>query len=475
MILGSCKKYINVNTSPNSPSTVPPSVLLPTTEIGIAFANGNDLDRATSAIMQQIAGVANQTQGYDVYNFSGAFDNQWNSELYGGSINNCVALINMDSAASPAYSGIAKLEMAYAFSILTDIWGDVPYSQAGQGDKYTYPRFDKVQDIYQGNAALGIRSLFDLVNSGLADLTKASLFKPKTDDIIYGGDLTKWTRMGNTLLLKFAIMLTNVNPTMAKSVISGVITGNNYINSNSLDFEVPFSSATGNQNPIYNFNYVNRPGDQMLSSRFLALEQSLNDTLRLAKFFTKPNGVFTAFNNGSTAPAPAQATRSQYGTYLIAPPANPTQLGGAPIRLLTNFQVNFILAEAALVLGTPGDPNQYYQAGIKASMQKVGMAQSDIDAYFAANPGVVTLSGTPQQMLQQIITQKYIAWCGNGIEIFDDYRRTGYPVLALPLNPGGDDPTVIPTRLPYTNGELSTNPNAPNPRPLVDVKLWWAK
>jgi hypothetical protein len=254
-----------------------------------------------------------------------------------------------------------------------------------------------------------------------------------------------------------------------------VITGNNYINSNSLDFEVPFSSATGNQNPIYNFNYVNRPGDQMLSSRFLALEQSLNDTLRLAKFFTKPNGVFTAFNNGSTAPAPAQATRSQYGTYLIAPPANPTQLGGAPIRLLTNFQVNFILAEAALVLGTPGDPNQYYQAGIKASMQKVGMAQSDIDAYFAANPGVVTLSGTPQQMLQQIITQKYIAWCGNGIEIFDDYRRTGYPVLALPLNPGGDDPTVIPTRLPYTNGELSTNPNAPNPRPLVDVKLWWAK
>ena len=137
--------------------------------------------------------------------------------------------------------------------------------------------------------------------------------------------------------------------------------------------------------------------------------------------------------------------------------------------------MNFILAEAALVLGTPGDPNAYYQAGIKASMTKVGMAQSDINAYFAANPSVVTLTGTPQQMLQQIITQKYIAWCGNGIEVFDDYRRTGYPVLALPLNAGGDDPNVIPTRLPYTIGELNTNPNAPNPRPLVDVKLWWAK
>lgn len=470
MTFGSCKKYLDVNTSPNAPTTVPPSVLLPTTEIGIAFANSNDLDRATSAIMQQIAGVANQTQGYDVYNFSGAFDNQWNGELYGGSVNNCVALINLDSATSPAYSGIAKLEMAYAFSILTDIWGDVPYSQAGQGDKFTYPRFDKVQDIYQGNASLGIQSLFDLVASGLADLNKSSLFKPKTDDITYGGDLTKWQRMGNTLLLKFAIMLTNVDPTTAKTVITNVYNGNNYINTNALDFAVPFSSSTGNQNAIYNFNYVNRPGDQMLSSRFLALEQSLNDTLRLAKLFTKPNGVFTGFNNGSTVVAPAQATRSQYGgTYLIG------TTGSAPIRLLTNFQAQFILAEAALILGTPGDPNTFYQAGIKASMQEVGMADADITAYFAANPTVVTLTGTTEQKRQQIITQKYIAWCGNGIEIYDDYRRTGYPVLALPLNPGGDDPTVIPTRLPYTLGELNTNPNAPNPRPLVNVKLWWAK
>lgn len=469
LLLGSCKKYLAVNTSPNNPTKVPPTVLLPTTSIGIAFANSNDLDRATSAIMQQIAGVANQTQGYDVYNFSGAFDNQWNNELYDNSVNNCIALINQDSATSPAYSGIAKLELAYAFSIATDIWGDVPYSQAGQGSKYTYPRFDKVQDIYQGNAGPGITSLFDLVKSGLADLAKPSTFKPKADDIVYGGDLTKWQRMGNTLLLKFAIMLTNTNPTMAKSVISDVLTGNNYINDNSLDFQVPFSAATGNQNPLYSFNYVNRSGDQMLSQRMLNLAKSLNDTLRLAKFFTKPNGVFTGFDNGSNAVAPLQATRSQYNTYLVG------TSGEAPIRLLTNFQVNFILAEAALILGTPGDANAYYQAGIKASMAKVGMAASDITAYFAANPSVVTLAGSTENMRKQIITQKYIAWIGNGIEVFDDYRRTGYPVLALPNNPGGDDPNVIPTRLPYTNGELSTNPNAPNPRPLVDVKLWWAK
>ena len=78
----SCKKYLNVNTTPNNPTSVPPSTILPTTTIGLAFANSNDLDRATSALVQHIAGVANQTQAYDIYNLDGAFDNQWNGKFF---------------------------------------------------------------------------------------------------------------------------------------------------------------------------------------------------------------------------------------------------------------------------------------------------------------------------------------------------------------------------------------------------------
>jgi len=479
ILFTSCKKFLDVNRTPNNPTTVPPSTLLPTTTIGIAFANANDLDRAASALVQHLAGIANQTQQYDVYNFSGAFDNQWSLELYNGCINNLVILINQDSASSPAYSGIARLELAYAFSLTTDVWGDIPYSQAGVGLKYETPRFDKVQDIYQGNPAQGITSLFDLVKSGLADLSKPGTLTPGKDDMVYGGDLSKWKRMGNTLLLKFAIQLTNVNPSLAASTIQAVLAGNNYINSNSLDFAVPFSLSVGNQNPLFSFNNVNRSGDQMLSLRLLNLARSLNDTVRLAKFFTRPTGAFVAFDNGSTIPPPQVASRSRYNTYLTGDRSGNTADGKAggdsSIKLLTNFQVNFILAEAALVLGTPGDPNAYYQAGITASMQKVGMTAAEISNYFTTNPTVVNLSGTNAQKLRQIITQKYIAWIGNGIEAFNDYRRTGYPVLALVNNPTGDDPNVIPTRLPYTNQELSRNPNAPNPRPLTDVKLWWAK
>jgi hypothetical protein len=470
IIFTSCKKYLDVNQTPNNPTAVPPTVVLPNTLIGIGFANANDLNRASSALVQHIAGVGNQTAAYDIYNLANSFDNQWTNEIYNGVVSNLQILIDQYSTTAPAYSGVAKLQLAYILSMTADIWGDVPYSQAGQGLKFETPRFDKVEDIYQGNAGSGVTSLVDLVKSGLADLDKPSPAKPGAkDDLVYAGDLAKWKRMGNSLILKFAIMLVNKNPTLAKSTIDAVITGNNYINANNLDFEVPFGSNVGNQNPIYSFNYVNRTGDQMLSQRLLNLARSLNDTVRLAKFFTKPTGNFVGFDNGSNAAAPALATRSQYGGYLIG------STGNAPIRLVTNFQVNFILAEAAVMLGTAGDANTYYQNGIKASMLKVGMTQAEVDNYFATNPTVVTLAGTNAQKQQQIITQKYIAWIGNGIEAYTDYRRTGFPVLALANNAAGDNPAVIPTRLPYTNNEVSRNPNAPNPRPKTDVKLWWAK
>jgi len=466
----SCKKFLDVNTTPNNPTAVPPNTILPTTTIGMGFANSNDLDRATSALAQHIAGVGNQTAAYDVYNLDGNFDNQWNGEIYGINLSDLQILIDQYSETSPAYSGIAKLEMAYLFSIATDIWGEVPYSQAAQGLKFTNPRFDKQEDIYQGNSVLGITSLFDLVKSGLADLDKTSnVFVPGSDDIVYKGDRTKWARMGNTLLLKFAIQISNKNPALATSTIASVITGNNYINSNALDFEVPFAASVGNQNALYTFNNLNRTGDQMLSTRLLNLEKSLNDTVRLAKFFTKPNGVFTSFDNGATGAAPALATRSKYNTYLTG------TSGEAPIRLLTYAQVKFILAESALILGTTGVANTLYQEGITASMQKVGMTAAEISNYFTTNPTVVTLSGTTEQQRAQIITQKYISWIGNGIEAYNDYRRTGYPPLTLVNNAQGDNPNVIPTRLPYTITELSSNPNAPNPRPKTDVKLWFAK
>jgi hypothetical protein len=472
-LIVSCDKFVDVNQNPNNPTIVPPATLLPTTTIGMAFANANALNTVASLFVQYNAGSANQAaNNYDIFDIDNQLDNQWSFEIYGGSgtLNNLQILIDENQEKNPAYAGIAKLQKAYVISLATDLWGDVPYSQAGQGIKFPQPRFEKQEDIYQGNATLGIKSLFDLVKEGIADLDKPSLFKPGVDDLAYKGDLAKWKRAGNTLLLKFAMQISNKNPTLSKSTIESVIAGSNFINANNLDLEVPFGTTSGNQNPLYAFNFVNRTTDLMLSTRFLNLMRGLNDTVRLAKFYTKPNGNFVSIVNGSaqTTTPPPLATRSRYNTYVVG------TAGEAPVRLLTNFQSQFILAEAALILGTTGDPNGHYQAGIRASMQKVGMTTAEIDNYFATNPTVVTLMGTTQQKREQILTQKYIAWVGNAIEAYNDWRRTGVPTLSLPLNTTGDNPAVIPQRLPYTPNELTRNPNAPNPRPKTDVKVWWA-
>jgi hypothetical protein len=480
-IVSSCKQYLDVNDDPNNATDVPPKTLLPNTTVSMAFANSNELGKAAGLLMQYNAGIAvSVASAYDVWNVNG-FDAQWGNEIYDGTLNNLNILLEKTQGKSAAYSGIAKLEMAYTISMATDLWGDVPYSEAAQGlteagfPKFAQPRFDAQMDIYLGNTAKGIKSLFNLVREGIADLSSAPPFRPgldpASDDMVYGGDVSKWIRFGNSLLMKFALQVSNKVPDTTRNVINDIINNNKpYINAidGSLDFNVPFSKA----NP--NAYYLQDVGGsiantQMLSNRFLMLERSLNDSLRLSKLYTKPAATFIGYDNGSPFTPPVLATRSMYGTYVLGA----TRSGEAPIRLVTAFRNYFILAEAALRFGVTGDPNTYYQNGIKASMKAVGMTDAEITAYFTANPTIVTLAGTTDQKLQQIITQKYIASVGNAIESYNDYRRTGYPVLTPPLTTAGDDPTVFPQRYPYTTAEGASNPNQPNPRPKTSVKVWW--
>jgi Starch-binding associating with outer membrane len=457
-------------------------VILPNTTVGLAFANSNELGKATALLMQYSAGFLGNAASYDTW-VLGSFDGQWTNELYVNTINNLGVIIRKTQGKNLAYSGIAKLEMAYTFSMITDLWGDVPYTEAGQGlddagfPKYPAPRFDNQMDIYLGNQAKGVKSLFNLVREALGELAAAPAFRPgldpTTDDIVYGGTLSKWTRLGNSLLMKFALQVSNKAPDTTTAVIRDIINNNKpYIDAldGSLDFTVSVFSAA-NPNAYYLQDIGGSiPNTQMLSNRFLALERSLNDSLRMTKFFTKPAATFVGFDNGSPVVPPVAATRSQYGTYVLGA----ARRGEGPIRLITAFRNNFILAEAALRFGVAGDPNIFYQNGIRGSMKSAGMTDAEINAYFTANPTIVTLAGTTTQKLQQIITQKYIASVANGVESYNDYRRTGYPVLANPVITAGDDPNNFPQRFPYTNQEGAANPNQPNPRPKTSVKVWWA-
>ena len=501
-------KFLDVNTSPNSPSVITMPLLFTSAVVYTGFVATNDLSRATALFVQHKAGLANQMADYDRYNIRGSFDNQWNGELYGGSLINSQTLIDLAvTKNSPAYGGIAKLLKAYNFSVVTDMYGDVPYSQALKGKDNQHPRYDKQEDIYKGNSALGILSLIDLVKEGLADLDKPTSFKPGTaDDPVYGktaNNIAQWKKVGNTLLLKFANTLSKKEPALAAALINQAAAG--AFTSNADDFEVPFGSASGNQNPLYSFNFVNRTGDQMLSQRLLDSMRVRND-LRLPFYFTPtptPTGVtnptgtvttlpgqpiivngvstptfltFTGYQNGGTASGltvPVLANRSRYNIYIRG------NSGEAPARLLTNVQRLFILAEAALTLPgitVAGTAQSLYQDAIRASMIKAGVTDAEVTAYFAANPKVANLSGTTEQKRNQIITEKWISWVGNGLEAYNDYRRTGYPRLAPALNPAGDD-GILPQRFALPLSELTANAGAEGQDVNIrtSVPVWWAK
>jgi hypothetical protein len=474
LTLGACKDYLDVNDTPNNPLNATPAVLLPTGLAGTAFANANELNRFSSVIVTHLAGAAGSPAAYDIYNISGGdFGNQWRFEIYGGALVNYAKMIEAaDKVGANAYSGIGKIMQAYTFSVATDVWGDIPYSEALKGTQFLQPRIDKQEDIYKGNAALGIQSLFDLVREGLADLEEPTTTKPSSDDLVYGGNMDNWKRAGNTLLLKFAMQISRREPQLAASVINEVLAKgpSSYIVQNTQDLNVKFGASVGSQSPIHTYTNVSLFKDDLIvSTRFVNALITSNDP-RLPVFVTKPAANYVTIDNGfrGTLPQPPSSW-SRYNTYVTG--AN----GEGPVRLITNFQRAFILAEAVLTLpgiNTPRTAQEYYTEGIRASMRLAGISDANIDAYLQANPQIATLSGSTQKQLEQIITQKWIAWFGNGLEAWNDWRRTGYPVLAQSQNAVGVDGTR-PVRAQYIEQELSRNPNFPNPGPLSNERIWW--
>lgn len=474
-----CKDYLDVNVSPNLPDQVSPQSLLASGIAGAAFANGNELTRFSSVIMNYLSGAAGSPATYDIYNTNGAdFGNQWRFEIYGGAlITNQKMIETADAAGAKAYSGIGKIMNAYTFGLATDVWGDVPYSEALKGDAVPQPRVDSQEDIYKGNAALGIQSLFDLMREGIADLSATSTLQPSTDDIVYGGNLANWRRAGNTLMMKHALQMSRRDPQLAAAIINEALT-RPYINDNAQNLAVKFGPVVNSQSPIYYYTYVSSFRDELIvSTRYINRLRALNDP-RLRRFVTFPLDKQDPVN----VPDSVRSIDNGFRGTLPQPTGNwsrwsPTLLGEngvGPVRLLTNAQRAFILAEAALTLpglSIPATQAQaLYEEGIRASMLEAGISSSEITAYLDATPQVKFLTGTTEQQVEQIINQKYIALTGNSLEAWNDWRRTGFPRLEENQNAVGINGTR-PVRAQYIDQEVARNPNFVVKQP--NERVWW--
>ena len=484
----SCKKFIDVNRDPNNPTTPVINLLLPSTQVSLA-GNMNTVNEGASTIMQQLVSTI------DRYQQTGAsFNDSWNG-FYTQTLPDLQVLIAQGTQQQQwGYVAVAKLEKAYLYSLLVDLWGDVPFSQATQGSVASSPAFENGQAIYD--------SVFTLIDAALADMDKGFSIVPSGTDVIYAGSADKWRRMANSLKLKMYNQIQLADPARATAGIKALISGSTpLITDNTQDFTFKFGPSLNpnNRHPWYNSEY--RAGKSYYQNQAFINRLFNADDMRLRFYIYRQTPTVGPYNSangngyygrppGDPTASPAdQNTRSVPGIYpagglydntnikdipatnqyltntgataTLKVVGNSDGTGAGVTPIITNAMVKFMRAEAALTLNTGDNARQLFLDAVTANL-------NSISSFSAANGGssISNISGFVNRLgtqydaaasntakLNLIMTQKYIAQFGNGIESYNDYRRTGYPVL----DPLISALNVFPLRFYYTTTELATN------------------
>jgi len=427
MLITSCKKsyfYDGINVDPSELKDPVPSSLIPGIILSTGYEWGGDASRFSSIFMQQVTGAANQSFLANRYAVSSDdVDNMWTAGLYGGGImNNANALINIATTKNQQhYVALGQIMMAFNLGLTTDLWGDVPYTQAFKGIDNTQPTYDTQEQIYA--------SIDQLLTKAIASLgaDEASPFQPAADDILFGGDLQKWTRFAHSLRAKFYLHLAkrdraNYNKALTEAAL-GFLAGENA--------EVKFTgTSVTSQNPWFQFN--DQRGDIVFTGHIYDLMAAANDP-RLA-----------VYSDG------AEGLGSLYGS------------PNSSVFLMSYDELKFIEAECNF---QKSGQDKAAAATAYNEALRANLSRTINNASYAATVAKTAADIT----LADIMTQKYIALFLSP-EVFTDWRRTGLPVLVAPEGSalGG----ALPRSLPYPSGEQRYNSNAPRNTTLAR-RVWW--
>ncbi|MDR0414994.1 MAG: SusD/RagB family nutrient-binding outer membrane lipoprotein [Prevotellaceae bacterium] len=479
--LGSCtENFLDINKDPNSPTTPELSQLLSGSEYYMtqAFCQGNFIGNSLSSYVHQL--VSREVQNYGMNTQANNPYNTWNyAYIY--------ALVDFDALIKYAepeenliYAGIAKTLKAYTFSVMVDLWGDIPYSEFNVPE-ITAPKPDKSADIYN--------NLIALLENAQADLTNTQAenqLKPRSDDFFYGGDAAKWSRLNNSLKLKLLLQSRK-----AKSDVSGwqakfdaLIAEDNFI-AQGEDFQFWFNEKTSpadQRHPAYLDEYDGGQTTYYISPFFYETMtgQTFNNTQnplagvvdpRVPYYFYNqlaPNGtpenkyeyrngdflsIFFA-SNGSNSSSSLDKSLTKIGLYLCGGKYDDGDggvvtgynvgNGAAPHKMLTFHALKFMLAELALAGETSGDARALLQEALDAAIAHVNsvaakqrgvppIGNDDRDGFTDDVLAKYDAADNDGKM-QIVMTQKWIANVFNPVDSYTDYRRTGYPVLFDPKN-----------------------------------------
>jgi hypothetical protein len=456
----------DINVDPNNPPSVSAAALLPEAEqSAVVRAMGSNFNLTMFGLWAQSFAKI-QYIDEDWYELrSTQIDTHWDG-FYASSLQDLKKIADIgDSLSRPNYTAIANILSQWTFQVITDTWGDVPYSEALQGAGNARPKYDAQKDIYYGM---------------LAKLTAASAaLKPGgetfgSEDEIYSGDVVKWRKFANSLRLRMAMRISNVDPTKARTEALAALApaAGGVISSNSENAQLHYSGAVPSDNPIYAVFHEGGRYDQVISSTMVDSLQRLNDP-RLAVYADPaPNGchdgrTYCGYQNGTETAEDFDAL-SPIGAAFKEDPR-------APSVMMSYAEVLFLRAEAAALHWTSDDAADLYRQAITASMEQYGISGTAISDYLAQPQ--VAYDG-----LRSIYMQKWIALYGNGPEQFASWRRqraNGEHVPFLTPSPGASVQQV-PYRVFYPASEQSTNQEnwsaavaANGGGTLYDKPLWW--
>ncbi|MET0944690.1 MAG: SusD/RagB family nutrient-binding outer membrane lipoprotein [Flavobacterium sp.] len=351
-------------------------------------------------------------------------------------------LLDAEVAPTPADEAILNnkkamvdILMVYTYSVLVDTFGDVPYSEALDIVNHPLPKYDDAETIYRDLIAR-LAADSALLTSGAASFEGA--------DLIYGGDADSWKKFANSLQLKLAVNMYDVDPAFASTSIMTAVTSGVFT-SNGDNANLNYLSLQPNANPLYADLVISGRNDFIPANTLVDKMNSLSDPRR-EKYFTFKSGT-TSYVGGIYGSSNSFTNFSHINETL----ADPT----FPGTILDYSEVEFLLAEAAARgVAVGGTPETHYTAGITASMENWGVATADILAYLA-QPSVAyaTATGTWQQKIGE---QSWLALYNRGFEAWTSYRRLDFPQLAPPAVTY-NDLAEVPKRYTYPAREETLN------------------
>lgn len=441
LMVSGCNKWIDttINTNPNKPADVTMKLLLPSTQSTLGYVIGGEYSRAGSMWMQHLSGVDRQFLSLERYAMlESEQNNLWNS-LYGVVLKNLSVLqYKAEQENATHFLGISKVLTAYTLTIITDVWGDAPFSEALKGETGNLsPKYDSQQQIYQS-----INILLSEAIRHFGETVPVGTPQPENSDLIFGGNIIKWMAVAKSLQVRNTLHLSKRN---GYTQVRDLILAGGLIADNSGDFQFNFGVAANEKNPRYQFDL--QRGDIRVGAKLVNLMNTSKDPRRSAYFNTKGVSAYTG-----SEPGTANLSASWIGSAFAS--------ANATVFFLNYFELKFIEAEAFFA-SDKARAAAAFNIAVIASLAKNGVTDK---VWELANASETAASIT----LEKIMTAKYISMFLS-LESWIDWRRTGLPNLLLPAS----NLSLTPRRYLYpTDERLYNNSNFTTGIVPTD-RVWW--